>query len=73
LKDVPGLGYLFKSDSRSEDMEEVLIFITPHVLKTEAANRAVPAVTAPEQAAPPVPGEAPAPMKEEAPGTSPGK
>jgi type IV pilus assembly protein PilQ len=67
LKDVPGLGYLFKSDSRSEDMEEVLIFITPHVLKAEAANRA------PEQAAPPVPGEAPAPRKEEVPGTSPGK
>jgi len=33
LKDIPGLGYLFKSDSRAETMEEVLIFITPHILK----------------------------------------
>ncbi len=43
LKDIPGLGYLFKTDSRSEDMEEVLIFITPHVLKAQAANQAAPA------------------------------
>jgi hypothetical protein len=33
LKDVPGLGYLFKGENKSEKMEEVLIFITPHVLK----------------------------------------
>ena len=66
LKDVPGLGYLFKSDSRSEDMEEVLIFITPHVLKAQAAIQAAPA-------APAIPGEAPAPRKEEPPGTSPGR
>lgn len=32
LKDVPGLGYLFRTDSNSEDMEELLIFITPHIL-----------------------------------------
>ncbi len=35
LKDIPTLGYLFKSDSRAETMEEVLIFITPHILKPE--------------------------------------
>lgn len=34
FKDIPVLGYLFKADSRSEDMEEVLIFITPHILPT---------------------------------------
>jgi type IV pilus assembly protein PilQ len=73
LKDVPGLGYLFKTDSRSEEMEEVLIFITPHVLKAQAANQAAPAATAPAQAAPVVPGEAPAPQKKEPPGTNPGK
>jgi type IV pilus assembly protein PilQ len=73
LKDVPGLGYLFKTDSRSEDMEEVLIFITPHVLKAQAANQAAPAATAPAQAAPAMPGEAPAPQKKEPPGTDPGK
>ncbi|MCP3941894.1 MAG: type IV pilus secretin PilQ [Desulfobacteraceae bacterium] len=33
LKDVPGLGWLFKSISDSSDMEELLIFITPHILK----------------------------------------
>lgn len=33
LKDVPVLGWLFKSDSRGDDMEEVLIFITPRILQ----------------------------------------
>ncbi len=33
LKDVPALGHLFKSNSKSEIMEEVLVFITPHVLQ----------------------------------------
>ena len=32
LKDIPGLGYLFKGESKSEAMEEVLIFLTPSVL-----------------------------------------
>lgn len=32
LMDVPGLGALFRRDSRSQFMEEVLIFITPHIL-----------------------------------------
>ncbi|MBI9077658.1 MAG: type IV pilus secretin PilQ [Desulfatibacillum sp.] len=32
LKDIPGLGYLFKSESKGEEMEEVLIFLTPTVL-----------------------------------------
>jgi type IV pilus assembly protein PilQ len=32
LKDIPGLGYLFKGDSTSNQMEELLIFITPTVL-----------------------------------------
>jgi len=33
LKDIPLLGHLFRSTSRQSDMEEVLIFITPHILK----------------------------------------
>lgn len=37
LKDIPGLGYLFKGDSRAEKMEEVLIFITPRILKSQVA------------------------------------
>jgi type IV pilus assembly protein PilQ len=32
LKDIPILGWAFKSDSKSDQMEEVLIFITPHIL-----------------------------------------
>jgi type IV pilus assembly protein PilQ len=32
LKDIPLLGWAFKSDSKSDDKEEVLIFITPHIL-----------------------------------------
>jgi type IV pilus assembly protein PilQ len=69
LKDIPGIGYLFKSEDRAESMEEVLIFITPHVLKAQAALQAEPAA-APATAAP---AEAPAPAKKEAPGASPGK
>ena len=33
LKDIPLLGYLFKGDSNSNKMEDILIFITPHILK----------------------------------------
>ena len=66
-------GTCSRSDTRSETMEEVLIFITPHILKAQAANQAAPAAAAPAQAAPAVPGEAPAPQKKEPPGTSPGK
>ncbi len=32
LKDIPGLGWLFKGEGKSETMEEVLIFITPTIL-----------------------------------------
>ena len=33
LKDVPGLGVLFKGTNKDNAKEELLIFITPHVLK----------------------------------------
>ena len=39
LKDIPFLGYVFKSDSKSDAMEEVLIFITPHVLQVAALDQ----------------------------------
>lgn len=32
LKNIPILGYLFKSERTSDNMDEVLIFITPHIL-----------------------------------------
>ena len=33
LKDIPVLGCLFKADSKDDKTEEVLIFITPHILQ----------------------------------------
>jgi type IV pilus assembly protein PilQ len=44
LKDIPGLGWLFRSKSKSKDMQEVLIFITPHVLE-EKSDKSNPAPT----------------------------
>ncbi len=38
LEDIPGLGYLFKRKSSSDQMEELIIFITPHILKPKAAG-----------------------------------
>ena len=37
LKDVPFLGWLFKSEDKEEKMEEVLIFITPRILPAAIA------------------------------------
>ncbi|WP_051957739.1 type IV pilus secretin PilQ [Desulfobacter vibrioformis] len=54
LMDVPGLGWLFRNTTNSADMEELLIFITPHILKGQitpppvadaAAASQVPAVS----------------------------
>lgn len=39
LKNIPGLGWLFKGEDTAEAMEEVLIFITPHVLKAGVADK----------------------------------
>jgi type IV pilus assembly protein PilQ len=33
LADIPGLGYLFKRKSRSNEWQDLLIFITPRILK----------------------------------------
>ncbi len=40
LKDTPVLGWLFKKEEKGDKMEEVLIFITPHILplRTAAAS-----------------------------------
>jgi type IV pilus assembly protein PilQ len=35
LKNIPLLGWLFKSQSKVDDMEELLIFITPQIVKLE--------------------------------------
>jgi len=36
LKDISGLGWLFKNQDKSESMQEVLIFITPTILQPQA-------------------------------------
>ncbi|KWT75618.1 type IV pilus secretin PilQ [Candidatus Magnetominusculus xianensis] len=40
LKDIPLLGYLFKSDNLDNNYEEVLIFITPHILPARPMDMA---------------------------------
>jgi type IV pilus assembly protein PilQ len=37
LGDIPGLGYLFKNKSKTNNKDELLIFITPRILR-EGAN-----------------------------------
>jgi type IV pilus assembly protein PilQ len=41
LKDIPVLGWAFKSDSKNDQMEEVLIFITPHILQVSYNDQKV--------------------------------
>ncbi len=40
LKDIPGLGWLFGQDSQAKTFQEVLVFITPHILKMQVAGEA---------------------------------
>ena len=35
LKDIPLLGWLFKGEGTSDNMQEVLIFITPTIMKPQ--------------------------------------
>jgi type II secretory pathway component GspD/PulD (secretin) len=35
LGDIPGLGYLFRSDSKSDNKDNLLIFITPTIVKDD--------------------------------------
>lgn len=44
LKDIPLLGYLFKGQGHSDNMEEVLIFITPHILNEKSDTAEAPAL-----------------------------
>jgi len=46
LKNVPVLGWLFKSDDRQQKMEEVLIFITPRILPPYQVAAGAPATEA---------------------------
>jgi type IV pilus assembly protein PilQ len=55
LKDVPILGWLFKSDDRQQKMEEVLIFITPKILPPYQVSAAAPEKKAPANQPPSTP------------------
>jgi general secretion pathway protein D len=41
LGDVPGLGWLFRATSRSEDKTNLFVFITPHIIETPDEAKAV--------------------------------
>jgi len=52
LKDIPLLGWLFKNTGNSERMDDLLIFITPHILKERPIEEAIQ--TKPAAEPPPV-------------------
>jgi type IV pilus assembly protein PilQ len=52
LKNIPGLGWLFKSHGTGESMEEVLIFITPTILPPQGIATAPPATDKPVEKTP---------------------
>jgi general secretion pathway protein D len=41
LKDIPGLGLLFKTQSVTNDRNELLVFITPYVISSDADAAAI--------------------------------
>ena len=38
FKEIPLLGWLFKQEDKNESMEEVLIFITPNIIKPQIVS-----------------------------------
>ncbi len=78
LKGIPGLGWLFSTDTQAKSFQEVLVFITPHILKTQIAGepqetKAAPA-PAEETPLPETPAEEiPTPEKPADSGEPPGK
>ncbi|MBF0450013.1 MAG: type IV pilus secretin PilQ [Candidatus Magnetomorum sp.] len=42
FKNIPGIGWLFKNDGKSDNKEEILIFITPHILKQRLSGNEIP-------------------------------
>ena len=57
LKDIPLLGYFFKGIDKKNELEDILIFITPHILKEHVAEatQESPAETMIPQGRPPEP------------------
>ncbi len=48
LSNIPVLGYLFKSEGKSRKMNELLIFITPHILEYENSGKQLKAEKRPD-------------------------
>ena len=44
LRNIPGLGYLFKGQSKNRKKQELLIFITPYILKRRPVASVAPAI-----------------------------
>jgi type IV pilus assembly protein PilQ len=64
LMNLPWVGHLFRSQARTERHEEMLIFITPHILDETGASMLAPGSAAapdPQSAPPAVPGKEPEP------------
>jgi Flp pilus assembly secretin CpaC len=57
LKDIPGLGYLFKNKSRSRDRSNLIIFITPYLISDPSTTPGISEV--PEAVIPLRPGVPP--------------
>jgi type IV pilus assembly protein PilQ len=53
LMDIPGLGWLFKGESRDNKLQEVLVFITPHMLRQAAGLQPAKAPAQPNLEKPP--------------------
>ncbi|MBR9981622.1 MAG: type IV pilus secretin PilQ, partial [Desulfatitalea sp.] len=45
LRNIPLLGHFFKNTGKSDEMQELLIFITPHILKTRPVVAEQPAAS----------------------------
>jgi type IV pilus assembly protein PilQ len=60
FKDIPGIGWLGKTENKDDSLEEVLIFLTPQILPEP------PLAAALRPAAAPVPAPVPAPALPEA-------
>ena len=61
LKDIPILGYFFKGIDKKNELEDILIFITPYILKEHVAEatQESPAETMVPPGQPPEPGALP--------------
>ena len=61
LMDLPIIGVLFKKSSKSKDKKDLIIFVTPHIIKRNISSSVSPASVAPAAAALDSASRAPAP------------